>query len=347
MKEFLDFIHLLKEAGKKEGWKIKRGGLADFFGQRHTSNLFIFGYHPNRISDDKLEMIKEGGTDMKTRVLTDSASGISAAEAREYGLLWLPLQIFVDGVHHLDGFEIDNAMLLDWLRQGRRISTSQPPVDWIEKVLEQAKQEGTEEILAINLAQSMSSTSKVIQAVGQRLGISILPLETCAAQAIERDLALQAARMASQGKSALQIIAALEPRLAKSDSYVILSDPDHIQNGGWFGGFSHAFHTMWKWRPIIRIGRPSQGQASLIARKRRVNQGVEAILDHLALELDIPGHYLFYIAHVNNLELARQVARQVRERFGHSITVEIVTMCPVVTCHTGPGAVAVQVMEKI
>lgn len=72
---------------------------------------------------------------MKAKVLTDSGSGLSAKQASDLGIAFLPLQVTVDNQQYLDGINLDIPELYKMLDEGKMPSTSQPPLLMQEELL--------------------------------------------------------------------------------------------------------------------------------------------------------------------------------------------------------------------
>ena len=59
-------------------------------------------------------------------VVTDSNSGLTKAEAAEYGIYILPMTFFVDGKECLEGVSLREEEFFDSMRSGYTVSTTQP-----------------------------------------------------------------------------------------------------------------------------------------------------------------------------------------------------------------------------
>ena len=63
---------------------------------------------------------------MKTAIVTDTNSGLSPAAAAEIGVHLIPMPFTIDGQLYFEGRDLTHSMFFDRMRQGARISTSQP-----------------------------------------------------------------------------------------------------------------------------------------------------------------------------------------------------------------------------
>ena len=70
---------------------------------------------------------------MKTAVMTDSNSGITAAEGKELGVFIVPMPVIIDGVTYFEGKNLLQPDFFESLMSGKDVSTSQPsPGDLME-----------------------------------------------------------------------------------------------------------------------------------------------------------------------------------------------------------------------
>ena len=63
---------------------------------------------------------------MKTAIVTDTNSSISAKEAQEMGIDLIPMPFFVDGETYLEGKDCTPETFFQRMKAGAEISTSQP-----------------------------------------------------------------------------------------------------------------------------------------------------------------------------------------------------------------------------
>lgn len=63
---------------------------------------------------------------LKTAIVTDTNSSISAKEAQEMGIYLIPMPFFVDGETYLEGKDCTPETFFQRMKAGAEISTSQP-----------------------------------------------------------------------------------------------------------------------------------------------------------------------------------------------------------------------------
>ena len=63
---------------------------------------------------------------MKTAILTDTNSVITAEEGKRVGIYVLPMPVIINGTYYLEGVDITNEQLYRAAADGRELSSSQP-----------------------------------------------------------------------------------------------------------------------------------------------------------------------------------------------------------------------------
>ncbi len=192
---------------------------------------------------------------MKTKVVTDSGSGLTQKQADALGIGLLPLQVLVDDQQYLDGVNLDTKLLYQMLEDGKMPTTSQPPLLLEEEMFENYKKDGITDLIVINLSNGLSSTNQTVQATAKRLGLNVHTLDIYTTLAIEQYLAIAARQLLDAGKDPEEIIRILENAVDKSAGYLIVDNLDHLAAGGRLTPLAAKLGGLLKIKPeeIIRI----------------------------------------------------------------------------------------------
>lgn len=284
---------------------------------------------------------------MKTLVLTDSAGAMTSAEAKSLGIGWLPLQIYIDSRSYLDGVDLDTKTLYEKLEAGLLPSTSQPPLVLIQSVLTSAKRAGVTDIVAVHLAHHMSSTARVIASTARTIGLQVHTFDLCSAQAVEYYLAYGASQMAAQGVDPETICQRLFGASRQSSSWLVVSDLKYLALGGRLRPIRMRLSALLGIRPILEISPETGGLVELKDRARTFSKALDVAIDHVQAQLDPSRDYEFFISTSEKLENAVAAIVRLRERLGEDISVHILEMGSLVSCHIGLGLLAIQYIEKL
>jgi len=99
---------------------------------------------------------------MNVRVMTDSGSGLTKAQAEALGMDYLPLQVTAGDSTYLDGIDLTTDRLYDMLEAGDMPSTSLPPLGIVEELAEKYEEEGVTDVVLITLSNGLSSTNSTV-----------------------------------------------------------------------------------------------------------------------------------------------------------------------------------------
>ncbi|MGN0706869.1 MAG: DegV family protein [Faecalibacterium sp.] len=168
------------------------------------------------------------------RILTDSASDILPAEAEQLGIGIIPLNVtFEDGTVIRDGVDLTPSEYYTRLAGCHKLpTTSQPSPELFERYYLEAKDAG-DEVIGIFLSQDLSGTFQCAQLAADMANIDDIYFvnseNVCLAEAL---LVRLAVRLRDAGKTAAQIVAALE--LAKKHLHLVavIDDLKYLRKGG-------------------------------------------------------------------------------------------------------------------
>lgn len=282
---------------------------------------------------------------MKARVITDSGSGLSKKEAEALGIAFLPLQIAVNGEDFLDGVDLDSRKLDELLKQGAMPTTSQPRLSDVEDLMEEAEKDGVTDLIQINLSSGLSSTTQQVQAAARRHGLKIHTIDPWSTLFVQQYLARAAQKMVDEGKNPEEIVEVLQGVADRHNGYLIVEDLNHLAAGGRLTPVAAALGGLLKIKPIMHVGKSSQGKVDLHEKVRTFSKSMKKVVDQVASEIDPDKDYLFYIG--NNDNKADEIAALISEKMPSHVELVRDPIYPVIECHTGLGCAGIQYMEKI
>ncbi len=164
----------------------------------------------------------------------------------------------------------------------------------------------------------------------------------------QRQSCLDAKLLASKGMSAKEIKDFLEKDKFNSSIYIMLDTLYYLKKGGRITPAAAAIGTLLKLKPVLQ----SQGdKLDAFAKARTTNQGKSVMIN--AVKNDIETRFggdeenvWLSIAHTANLAAAQAYREEVLAHFpGHDINIDALSLS--VSCHIGPGALALTVTKKI
>ncbi len=285
---------------------------------------------------------------MKAKVLTDSGSGLSASEAQDLGIAFLPLQVTVDGKQYLDGVDLDIPQLYTMLDEGKMPSTSQPPLLLQEELFEDLKNDGVTDLILINLSNGLSGTNATLQATAARLGMNVHTLDIYSTLYMQKYMAIAAKQLLDEGKSPEEIIDILRDNVAHANGYLIVEDLDHLAAGGRLTPLAAKLGGMLKIKPILKVGIETEGKVDAFEKVRTFHKAVKKAAERMAEEVgDHPEDYEFFMLNGQNDEGTVIGREALIEALGKDVPVHTDPMYAVIACHTGLGSVGFQYAPKI
>lgn len=285
----------------------------------------------------------------KTAICTDSNSGITQSEAKELGIFVLPMPFVLNGKACFEDINLTQAEFYDALAKGAEISTSQPAVgnvtDLWGRILE-----SYDEIVHIPMSSGLSASCHTASMLAEDFGGKVEVVNNQRISVTQRQSVLDALEMANNGISAAEIKARLEAAKFESSIYIMVDTLKYLKKGGRVTPAAAAIGTVLQIKPVLQI----QGEKlDAFAKARGVKQAKKILID--AIRADFEGRFAdcatpdkmhLEMAYTYNTEAALEFKAEVEQAFpGFDIHMDPLSLS--VSCHIGPGALAVACSKKI
>lgn len=284
----------------------------------------------------------------KVAVMTDSNSGITQAQAKELGLTVLPMPFYIDEQMYYEDIDLNQEQFYERLKSDCEIKTSMPLVgnvtDQWDRLLETY-----DEIVYIPMSSGLSSSCETAMMLAEDYDGKVAVVNNQRISITQRQSALDAMLLASQGKSAAQIKEILEKEKFESSIYIMVDTLYYLKKGGRITPAAAALGTLLKLKPVLQI----QGEKlDAFAKARTVKQAknimIEAIRHDFAERFHDPEgkNMNIALAYTYDLDAANEFKAEVQEIFpNHELIMDPLSLS--VSCHIGPGAIAVACSRKI
>jgi DegV family protein with EDD domain len=286
----------------------------------------------------------------KIAVMTDSNSGITQIEAKEMGITVLPMPFIIDGKTYYEDISLTQEEFYEKLAQNADVSTSQPSVEDVLKYWDKAL-EDADELVYIPMSSGLSGSCSTAQMLSKDYNGRVQVVDNQRISVTQRQSAVDAMELAGRGMNAAQIKELLEQEKMQSSIYIMLDTLTYLKKGGRITPAAAALGTALRLKPVLQI----QGEkldAFTIARTKK--QGVAKMIN--AMETDIKerfggmenmDHIHIEVAHTANEEAAKEFEEELREHFGVKNEIICNPLSLSVSCHIGPGALAVACSKAI
>ncbi len=109
----------------------------------------------------------------RVAVVTDSTAGLPPGAAARWGITVVPLDVVVDGRRYVEGVSLTPSALVDALRRGAKVSTSQPAPEAFSLAYQRAAAAGAEAVVSVHLSGELSGTVAAAHAAAERAPLPV------------------------------------------------------------------------------------------------------------------------------------------------------------------------------
>lgn len=282
-------------------------------------------------------------------VVTDSNSGITQEQAKDYGIHVLPMPFFIDGKTYFEDIDLTQEQFYEKLEGQAEISTSMPSVASVTDLWDSLLQEH-DAIVHIPMSSGLSSSCETAMMLAQDYDGRVQVVNNQRISVTQKQAALDAAEMVKRQKGAAEIKDYLERTKFDSSIYIMVDTLYYLKKGGRITPAAAALGTLLKLKPVLQI----QGEKlDAFAKARTVKQAknimIEAIKNDFTKRFGDPSGENMHmaVAYTKDVQAAQEFKAQLQEAFqGHEIDfVDPLSLS--VACHIGPGALAVTCTKKL
>ena len=198
------------------------------------------------------------------RIVTDSACDLPPAVADELGIEIVPLTIRIDDAEFTDRVDLTPAEFWAKCATATELpSTAAPSPGQFEEVYRRLAAEGASSIVTINLSGALSATMQSAE-IAARSVADTIRVSVVDSQQVTLGLglvALHAARMARDGASHDDIVAAATDLATRTKVWGALDTLENLKKGGRIGGAKALLASALAIKPIIEVrdGKVEQG----------------------------------------------------------------------------------------
>lgn len=286
---------------------------------------------------------------MKVAIITDSNSGITQEEGRKLGIRVVPMPFMINGEEYLEDITLTQKEFYEKLGDGSDISTSQPSPESIMALWDEVLEE-YDEIVHIPMSSGLSGSCQTALMLAEDYDGKVEVVNNQRISVTQRQSALDAKELAEKGMCAAEIKEKLEAVKFDSSIYITLDTLKYLKKGGRITPAAAALGTLLRLKPVLTI----QGEKlDAFAKARTMKQAKSMMVAAITKDLeerfgDRTGKNVHLeVAHTDNQEAAEEFARELRELFPETGEIVISPLSLSVSCHIGPGSLAVACSKVI
>lgn len=284
----------------------------------------------------------------RVAVVTDSNSGINAAEAAQLGIFCVSMPVLIDAQTYFEGVDIDMDAFYESLLSGKQVTTAMPSPEEVTRAWDAALGSGYDELVYIPMSSGLSSSCASAIALSADYGGRVQVADNHRISVPQRLSVLDAMRLAESGLSAREIKERLEQEAYNASIYIAVDTLEYLKRGGRVTAAGAAIATVLGIRPILTI----QGERLDACDKvRGMKHAQQRMIEHIRQDIEgrfssVPRGQLKLAAAGTFLDekQAQAWVDMIRAAFpGEEVIYDPLSLS--IGCHTGPNAAGVAVIR--
>ena len=285
---------------------------------------------------------------MKTAVMTDSNSGITAAEGKELGVFIVPMPVIIDGVTYFEGKNLLQPDFFESLMSGKDVSTSQPSPGDLMELWNRVLALGYEDIVYIPMSSGLSNSYASAAVLAEEYDHRVHVVDNHRISIPQLASVMDAVKLVSEGRTAGEIKELLEKAALEASIYIAVDTLEFLKKGGRVTPAAAAIGSVLGIKPLLSIqGDKLDAYAKVRGMKRcrrRLIEAVEKDLNERFSEGDMSKVRIATAGSFRNPELAEDWRQEVARAFPDYEVVYRDLGCSIES-HTGPEAMAAGVFR--
>lgn len=282
----------------------------------------------------------------KLAIMTDSNSGITSEEAKEWGVTVLPMPFLIEGKTYYENITLTQEEFYQKLSEGIDVSTSQPSPEDVITAWDQAL-ESADSIVHIPMSSGLSGSCQTALMLAQDYDGRVQVVNNQRISVTQKQSVMDALQLADEGKTAEEIKNKLEEVKMESSIYIMLDTLKYLKKGGRITPAAAALGSALRLKPVLQIqGEKLDAYAIAKTNKKGISKMLAAMEEDIERRFGGTDNVHLEVAHTNNEAAAVEFCQMIREKFG----VEDIVMDPLslsISCHIGSGALAIACSKKI
>ncbi len=290
---------------------------------------------------------------MKTAIITDSNSGISAVEAQTLGVGIVPMPFIIDSAVMFENVDITQSQFFERLGKSFDVSTSQPSEESVTEAWRKALSD-SDEVVYIPMSSGLSASCENALLYSEREEFSgkVYVVDNHRISVTQRQSVLDAITLRDKGLTASEIKQALEKVASESSIYIMVDTLWYLKKGGRISVAAAAIGTILKIKPVLQI---HGGKLEAYKKEKGVKHARAEMIN--AIENDLEKRFggkasekeprlNLAVAYTGNDEEAVSFAEQIKKKFPY-YDVYLSALPLSVACHIGDGALAIACSKKL
>ncbi|WEE35994.1 DegV family protein [Lactiplantibacillus paraplantarum] len=273
---------------------------------------------------------------MKTAIVTDSASYLSAADVEKYHIHVVPITVIFGKQTYLENVEITSKQFYERMRTTPELpTTTQITLGQMQTTYDQLAAEGYDAVISIHLSSGITSFITNLESYLPNVtNIKVYPFDSLITAAGEGYMVLLAAKLIAEGYAPEQVLAQLAKIRETTGVYFVVDNLSHLVRTGRLSNASGLVGNLLRIKPVLTF---QDGKIVAIQKERTMRRAYSAIKAKLAAAIQTADYPLrVTIETGNNPELQAEWTADLKASFP-DLTIDEGEIGPVVGVHVGEG----------
>ena len=278
------------------------------------------------------------------RIITDSAADFEPFELEQKKIICIPITVLLDDKEYQENVNLTKDQFFELLAStGGSPKTAQPSPQILADLFEDAKKAG-EEAIYITLASALSGTyQSAVMTKEDAECDDCYVIDSKNATGGQRLLVEYAVRLRDAGKSAREIVAAVESIRDKIVLYACIDTLEYLYRGGRISHTVYKIGTMAQVKPIIRVS--EEGSIEVPAKAMGMRKGMDLLCKRIEQQKPSESHNL-YVMYTADRAIGETLAKKIRD-MGYEVPEErIIQVGAGIGSHIGPNACGIVYVEE-
>lgn len=277
---------------------------------------------------------------MSVKIVTDSAADLTVEQAEALGVQIVPLSIRFGDEEFVDVIELTPAEFYKKMASSPHFpETAAPSIGAFENAIREAGSDGSQVVVITisgDLSGTMTSALNAAREIGDDIDVRVVDSKGITATLGQKVIA--AAKAASEGQDADQIVEMVERMREHTHVFGALNTLDNLKKGGRIGGATAMLGSIMSIKPIVDI---SSGKVEEATKVRTRKKALLWLRDHLYAQPQIEDLAVCSGAASDTEEFLDLIA----DRYPRD-SVTVWTIGPVIGTHGGAGVLGIAWHDK-
>ena len=278
------------------------------------------------------------------RIITDSAADFEPQEIEKLNISCIPITVMLGEEEYQENVNLTKDQFFALLKStGASPKTAQPSPSCLMDLFADAKKNG-EEAIYFCLSSGISGTYQTALMTREDADYDgCYVVDSLNATGGQRLIVEYAVRLRDQGKTAAEIIEAVEAIRSHIVLYACMDTLEYLYRGGRISQTVYKLGTMAQVKPIIRV--TEEGTIEVPAKALGMRKGMDFLCKRVELQKPGTAHN-FYVMYTADRTIGQTLAQKIRE-MGYDIPEErIIQVGAGIGSHVGPNACGLVYVEE-